>query len=124
MVAACDEGKDVYCEKPLGRTIEECNLMLSTAKRNKTVVQVGQWQRSDPHWLDAVNFIQSGKLGKIRLIRVFSYQGWCPSIPVRPMSLFPRELITICGWDRLPNVRSIVTVSILHSDGSGIMLAD
>ena len=90
MVAACDEGKDVYCEKPLGRTIEECNLMLSTAKRNKTVVQVGQWQRSDPHWLDAVNFIQSGKLGKIRLVRVFSYQGWCPSIPVRPDEPVPQ----------------------------------
>ena len=84
MVAACEAGKDVYCEKPLGRTIEECNLMVSAAKRYKTVVQVGQWQRSDPHWQDAVNFIQSGKLGKIRLVRVFSYQGWCPSIPVRP----------------------------------------
>jgi predicted dehydrogenase len=84
MIAACDAGKDVYCEKPLGRTIEECNLMVNAAKRNKTVVQVGQWQRSDPHWQDAVNFIQSGKLGKIRLVRVFSYQGWCPSIPVLP----------------------------------------
>jgi predicted dehydrogenase len=84
MIAACDAGKDVYCEKPLGRTIEECNLMVKAAKRNKTVVQVGQWQRSDPHWQDAVNFIQSGKLGKIRLVRVFSYQGWCPSIPVLP----------------------------------------
>jgi predicted dehydrogenase len=84
MVAACEAGKDVYCEKPLGRTIEECNLMVDAAKKHKTVVQVGQWQRSDPHWQDAVNFIQSGKLGKIRLVRVFSYQGWCPSIPVRP----------------------------------------
>ena len=84
MIAACEAGKDVYCEKPIGRTIEECNLMVNAAKRNKSVVQVGQWQRSDPHWQDAVNFIQSGKLGKIRLVRVFSYQGWCPSIPVRP----------------------------------------
>jgi len=84
MVAACEAGKDVYCEKPLGRTIEECNLMASAAKKHKTIVQVGQWQRSDPHWLDAVKFIQSGKLGKIRLVRVFSYQGWCPSIPVLP----------------------------------------
>lgn len=84
MVAACEAGKDVYCEKPIGRTIEECNIMVSAAKKNKTVVQVGQWQRSDPHWLDAVNFIKSGKLGKIRLVRVFSYQGWCPSIPVLP----------------------------------------
>ena len=82
MVAACEAGKDVYCEKPIGRTIEECNQMIKAAKKYKTVVQVGQWQRSDPHWLDAVNFIRSGKLGKIRLVRVFSYQGWCPSIPV------------------------------------------
>lgn len=82
MAAACEAGKDVYCEKPIGRTIGECNIMVNAAKKYKSVVQVGQWQRSDPHWQDAVNFIQSGKLGKIRLVRVFSYQGWCPSIPV------------------------------------------
>jgi predicted dehydrogenase len=84
MVAACEAGKDVYCEKPIGRTIEECNLMVRAAEKYKSVVQVGQWQRSDPHWQDAVDFIKSGKLGKIRLVRVFSYQGWCPSIPVLP----------------------------------------
>jgi predicted dehydrogenase len=82
MVSACEAGKDVYCEKPLGRTIEECNLMIKAAQKYKRVVQVGQWQRSDPHWQDAVKFVHSGKLGKIRLVRVFSYQGWCPSIPV------------------------------------------
>ncbi len=82
MVAACEAGKDVYCEKPIGRTIEECNLMVKAAEKYKRVVQVGQWQRSDTHWQDAVSFINSGKLGKIRLVRVFSYQGWCPSIPV------------------------------------------
>ncbi len=84
MVAACEAGKDVYCEKPIGRTIEECNLMVKAAKKNNSVVQVGQWQRSDPHWQEAVDFVRSGKLGKIRLVRVFSYQGWCPSIPVLP----------------------------------------
>ena len=82
MVAACEAGKDVYCEKPIGRTIEECNLMVKAATKYNRIVQVGQWQRSDPHWQDAVNFINSGKLGKIRLVRVFSYQGWCPTIPV------------------------------------------
>jgi predicted dehydrogenase len=89
MIAACEAGKDVYCEKPLGRTIEECNLMIKAAKKNKTVVQVGQWQRSDPHWQDAMSFVNSGKLGKIRLVRVFSYQGWCPTIPVLPDTPVP-----------------------------------
>jgi len=82
MVAACEAGKDVYVEKPIGRTIEECNLMVKAAQKYKSIVQVGQWQRSDPHWQDAVDFVKSGKLGKIRLVRVFSYQGWCPTIPV------------------------------------------
>jgi predicted dehydrogenase len=89
MVAACEAGKDVYCEKPIGRTIEECNLMVKAAAKNKRVVQVGQWQRSDPHWQDAVNFVNTGKLGKIRLVRVFSYQGWCPTIPVLPDEPIP-----------------------------------
>jgi len=31
MVAACQAGKDVYCEKPMGRTIEECNIMIKAA---------------------------------------------------------------------------------------------
>jgi predicted dehydrogenase len=84
MVAACQAGKDVYCEKPLGNSIEECNIMIRAAEKYNRVVQVGQWQRSDPHWQDAMAFVHSGKLGKIRTVRVFSYQGWCPSIPVKP----------------------------------------
>ncbi|MDD6210377.1 MAG: Gfo/Idh/MocA family oxidoreductase [Bacteroidales bacterium] len=84
MVAACQAGKDVYVEKPIGNTIEECNVMVRAAQKYNTVVQVGQWQRSDPHWQQAVDFVRSGKLGKIRTVRVFSYQGWCPSIPVKP----------------------------------------
>ena len=84
MVAACEAKKDVYVEKPIGMTVEECNVMMRAAQKNNTVVQVGQWQRSDPHWQTAVDYVRSGKLGKIRTVRVFSYQGWCPSIPVKP----------------------------------------
>jgi len=87
--AACQAGKSIYVEKPIGSTITECNVMLNAANRYNTVVQVGQWQRSDPHWQNAVDFVRSGKLGKIRTVRVFSYQGWCPSIPVKPDTAAP-----------------------------------
>ena len=83
-VEACRAGKDIYVEKPIGSTITECNVMLRAAQRYNIVTQVGQWQRSDPHWKQAVDFVHSGKLGKIRTVRVFSYQGWCGSIPVKP----------------------------------------
>ena len=89
MVAACEAGKDVYCEKPLGNSIEECNIMIRAAEKYYSVVQVGQWQRSDPHWQDAMNFLHSGQIGKVRTVRVFSYQGWCPSIPVKPDGSVP-----------------------------------
>ena len=84
LVAACEAGKDVYCEKPLGNSIEECNIMVRAAEKYNRVVQVGQWQRSDPHWQDAMAYLHAGHIGKVRTVRVFSYQGWCPSIPVKP----------------------------------------
>jgi len=82
MIYACQSGKDVYCEKPLGRTIEECNLMVKAAHKYNRVVQVGQWQRSDPHWKSAVEYVHSGKLGRVRSARAWSYVGWKGSIPV------------------------------------------
>ena len=81
-IYAMEAGKDVYCEKPLGYTIEECNLMVKATQRYKKVVQVGQWQRSDPHWLEAVKYIQAGTLGRVRSVRAWSYVGWKKSIPV------------------------------------------
>ncbi len=86
MVEACQAGKDVYCEKPLGNSIEEINIMERAAQKYKTVVQVGMWQRSDPHWRDAVEFVKSGKLGKIRTVRTWAYQGWMEPVPVKPDS--------------------------------------
>jgi predicted dehydrogenase len=82
MIYAVQAGKDVYCEKPLGNTIEECNLMVKAQKRYNKVVQVGQWQRSDPHWRAAVDYIQSGQIGRVRSVRAWSYVGWKKSIPV------------------------------------------
>jgi predicted dehydrogenase len=84
MVYACEAGKDVYCEKPLANTIEECNIMVKAVKRYNRIVQVGQWQRSDPHWKDAVNYVHGGNLGRVRSVRAWSYVGWKGSIPVLP----------------------------------------
>ncbi len=85
-VYALQEGKHIYCEKPLANYIEEINIMERAVHRYNSVVQVGQWQRSDKHWQDAVKFVHSGKLGKIRTVRTWSYQGWMKSIPVVPDS--------------------------------------
>ena len=81
MVHACEAGKDVYVEKPLANTIEECNIMLKAVKKYNRIVQVGQWQRSDPHWKTVVDYVHSGKLGRIRTVKVWAYIGWKDRLP-------------------------------------------
>lgn len=88
-VHACETGKDVYVEKPVGRTNAECEVMVSAARKYNRVVQAGQWQRSGQHWKDAVNYVQSGKLGNIRLVKAWAYQGWMDTIPVKPNQPVP-----------------------------------
>jgi predicted dehydrogenase len=84
MVEACQAGKDVYVEKPIANSIQEIDLMIAAQKRYKSVVQVGQWQRSDPHWQSAVDFVHGGTLGRIRTVKSWVYLDWKGSIPVLP----------------------------------------
>lgn len=80
MIYACEAGKDVYVEKPMANSIEECNVMVNAAKRYNRIVQVGQQQRSGTHWKNVIEFVQSGKLGKIRTVRSWSYVPWRGSL--------------------------------------------
>lgn len=89
MVDACAAGKDVYVEKPVGNSIEECNAMMAAHQKYNRAVQVGQWQRSMPHFVDALEFIRSGKLGKIRTVKAWAYQGWMTNIEKKPDSKAP-----------------------------------
>ncbi|MEO8823776.1 MAG: Gfo/Idh/MocA family oxidoreductase [Ginsengibacter sp.] len=84
MMDACAAGKDVYCEKPVGNSIGECRAMVKAQQRYNKAVQVGQWQRSQQHFKDAVDYVQSGVLGNIRTVKVWCYQGWMKPGPVVP----------------------------------------
>lgn len=89
MVEACAAGKDVYVEKPVGNSIAECEVMIGAQKKFNRAVQAGQWQRSMPHFVDALNFLKTGKLGKIRTVKAWAYQGWMSDIPAKPDSPVP-----------------------------------
>lgn len=81
---ALEAGKDVYCEKPIANSVEEAGIMLAAVKKHGRPVQIGQWQRSQQHFADAVAFVRSGKLGNIRLVKAWAYQGWMKPVPVKP----------------------------------------
>ena len=85
-IMACQAGKYVYVEKPLSLTIGEGRVMVNAARRHNRVVQMGTQQRSSNHFRSAVDYVKSGALGKIRLVKTWAYQDWMGNIPVVPDS--------------------------------------
>ncbi len=73
-VWACQAGKDVYVEKPASHSIWEGRQMVAAARKHQRIVQVGTQTRSTDISKQAVEFIQSGQLGKILCARAIIYR--------------------------------------------------
>ncbi len=71
-IMACQAEKDVFVEKPLSHNIWEGRKMVEAARKYKRVVQVGMQSRSAPYVKKAKDYIQSGKLGQVYLVRVYN----------------------------------------------------
>lgn len=85
-IMACQAGKDVYVEKPLSLCIWDGRKMVEAARKYDRIVQVGTQSRSAPYTDKAREYISSGKLGDIRLARVFLMQE---SVPIRVADVQP-----------------------------------
>jgi predicted dehydrogenase len=90
MIHACQAGKQVYVEKPVGNSIAECNAMVAAQKKYGNIVQAGQWQRSQQHFTDAIAFVHSGQLGNIRTVKVWCYLDWKQPLTVQPDAPVPQ----------------------------------
>ena len=71
-IAACQAGKDVYCEKPLSLTISEGRAMVQAARAKERIFQTGSQQRSEfgGRFRRAVELIRNGHLGEIKVVRI------------------------------------------------------
>jgi len=68
-IAACEAGKDVYCQKPLSLTIVEGRAMVTAARRYNRVFQTGSQQRSEHTFHYACELVRNGRIGKLQWIR-------------------------------------------------------
>ncbi|MBM4011959.1 MAG: Gfo/Idh/MocA family oxidoreductase [Planctomycetes bacterium] len=71
-IYACQAGKDVYVEKPVTNNVWEGRKLVEAARKYKRIVQVGTQNRSAPYNLAARDYLHSGKLGEIHLVRVYN----------------------------------------------------
>ena len=66
---ACQAGKDVYVEKNISLNIQEGRKMIEAAKKYNRIIQCGYQNRSGEYNIKAREYILSGKLGKIALVK-------------------------------------------------------
>ena len=71
---AIQAGKDVYIEKPLSQRIHEGHLIRDAARKYNRVVQVGTQNRSSEPFRSAIEYVKTGKLGKICEITAWECQ--------------------------------------------------
>jgi predicted dehydrogenase len=71
---ALQAGKDVYVEKPVSHNISEGRRLVEAAEKYGKVVQAGTQCRSNKGIQDAVEFLRSGKLGKIYMAKGLCYK--------------------------------------------------
>ncbi len=105
-IAAVQAGAHVYVEKPISHTVCEGRAMVNAARAAGRTVQVGTHRRISPHNVSGREFIRSGKIGKIGMVRCFVLYGggsetpkknaeppkeldwdfWCGPAPLRPFN--------------------------------------
>jgi predicted dehydrogenase len=102
-IRACQAGKDIYCEKPLGLTIREGQMMVAAARKYDRVVQIGTQQRSMQANRMGWEAVRGGRIGKVHTVISSEYaspwdcrfvsqpvplgldwDAWCGQIAFRP----------------------------------------
>lgn len=111
--AAAEAQKDVYCEKPLAKNLDELVAAYDAVKRNQIIVQAGTQVRSLGSTMAARSFFRTGALGKVGRIeqlrnaaRPYWYSyirdvkeedvDWAEFLMDRPMR--PFNPVTYSGW--------------------------
>src|SRR5690606_17266173 len=80
-IMACQAGKDVYVEKPHSMSVWDGQQMIAASRKYKRIVQGGMQTRSAPYLQSALEYSRSGKLGDVKLARVYLMQAGGPNYP-------------------------------------------
>ncbi|MCE0721734.1 MULTISPECIES: inositol 2-dehydrogenase [Legionella] len=77
--AASEEGKAIFCEKPIGLNEKEILDALHTVQTNNTLLQLGFNRRFDPSFAQLQQQVQAGEIGAVHLVKITSRDPVCPS---------------------------------------------
>ena len=76
IIAACEAGMDVYCEKPMLHDWREGEPVLKAVRRHKRIVQVGTQRRSLGVYQKARELIAAGAIGQVTQVRAYWHRNF------------------------------------------------
>jgi predicted dehydrogenase len=78
-VHACEAGKDIYVQKPMTLYLGESLALMNAVKKHKRISQIGTQIHAGENYRRIVEYIRSGNLGKISVVRTFNVMNQGPS---------------------------------------------
>jgi predicted dehydrogenase len=96
-VMAMKMGRHLYCEKPLTHDVYEARVMRETAKKYNVATQMGNMGTASSGFREGVEIIQSGALGPIEEVHVWSNRPIWPQGVDRPKDTPP--VPKTLSWD-------------------------
>ena len=96
-VDACEAGKDLYLQKPMTLHLAESRAVKNAVQKHNRICQIGTQIHASENYRRVVEWIRSGKLGKISVARTFNVMNQGPEgIGNTPNCAPPAEI----DWDR------------------------
>ncbi len=120
-MAAMEQGKHVYVEKPLTHDIYEARMLTEAAKKYKVVTQMGNQGSSGDDIRLIETWLQDGLLGDVHTVHVWTNRPtWPQGIPT-PTGQFdiPKELDWNLWLGTAPFNGIIIQPSCRRSGGDG-----
>jgi len=77
-VDACRAGKDIYLQKPMTLHVGESLAVRNAVRRHQRISQIGTQIHASENYRRVVEYIRSGKLGKITVSRTFNVMNQGP----------------------------------------------
>ena len=87
-ISALDHGLHVLCEKPMARSVQECQAMIDAATNSGKALMVGFMKRYDKSFLKATEMVESGELGDLIEVRC----NWSFGVPRQDRIGMSREM--------------------------------
>ncbi len=98
-ILAMRQGKHVYCQKPLTRTVFEARLMMETAKKYKVCTQMGNQGTAANGLRRAAELVQAGEIGAVKEVHVWTNRPIWPQAPGVTKRLAKMDVPAGVHWD-------------------------